>query len=273
MPHNLTEADVFTTPISVPDGLDSRNTAADVVDAIAQALTNRTHYLNLHAARTNAANTFTEPQIVDDDLSVTGDVNVDGDVTAENIHAVDAITAHTVDATADIYAGDDVIAEGEFQYGAVVAGHLPIRTKILPLFDSFGNGVFDLAGSVPANTHHILLATNGDVHLWPISLPFGATVTRVELVMYKPGAGPNTTMRIVRKQGYDWTNPVTAMPNDAIISTTIVSTGGDQMIDSGVLSQVIDNTQIQLFVTITAEAGDRVYGIRVTFSDPGPRNH
>lgn len=65
MPHNLTEADVFTTPISVPDGLDSRNTAADVVDAIAQALANRTNNLNLHAARTNIVNTFVHSQFVD----------------------------------------------------------------------------------------------------------------------------------------------------------------------------------------------------------------
>lgn len=59
MPHNLTEVDAHTTPIAVPDGIDSRSNAAEVVEALAQALANRTNRLNLHAALKNVANTFT----------------------------------------------------------------------------------------------------------------------------------------------------------------------------------------------------------------------
>lgn len=57
--HDLTEVDEFTTPISVPDGTDSRNNAADVVEAIAQALANRTLLLATHAAFHDSPNTFT----------------------------------------------------------------------------------------------------------------------------------------------------------------------------------------------------------------------
>jgi len=59
MSHTLTEVDAFTTPITVPDGTDSRSNAAEVVAAIAQALANRTKNLDTHAAKKNAANTFT----------------------------------------------------------------------------------------------------------------------------------------------------------------------------------------------------------------------
>jgi hypothetical protein len=60
MSHTLTEVDAHTTPITVPDGSDSRNTAAEVVAALTQALANRTNRLNLHAAFKNAVNMFAD---------------------------------------------------------------------------------------------------------------------------------------------------------------------------------------------------------------------
>lgn len=58
MAHNLTDVDNFTTPITVPDGADSRNNAAEVVEAIAQALANRTFALLTHAAFHDSPNHF-----------------------------------------------------------------------------------------------------------------------------------------------------------------------------------------------------------------------
>lgn len=59
MAHNLIEVDAFTTPIAVPDGADSRNNAAEVVQALAQALANRTNRLNIHAPFKDVDNVFT----------------------------------------------------------------------------------------------------------------------------------------------------------------------------------------------------------------------
>lgn len=59
MTHNLTPVDAFTTPVTVPDGTDTHTLLAEFIEAIAQVLTNRTHYLNLHAALKTAANVFT----------------------------------------------------------------------------------------------------------------------------------------------------------------------------------------------------------------------
>lgn len=49
MPHPITEVDTFTATVTVPDGDDFMDDAADVVEAISQALANRTHFLNLHS--------------------------------------------------------------------------------------------------------------------------------------------------------------------------------------------------------------------------------
>lgn len=77
MPHALTELDDFTTPITVPDGTDSRSDAAEVVEGIAQALANRTKAINEHVAWFDAANTFTEPNTFEDNILAQDGVGVD----------------------------------------------------------------------------------------------------------------------------------------------------------------------------------------------------
>lgn len=67
MSHTLTEVDAHTTPITVPDGTDSRSNAANVVEAIAQALANRTHRLDLHTAKFDAVNVWEQAQEYDID--------------------------------------------------------------------------------------------------------------------------------------------------------------------------------------------------------------
>lgn len=59
MPHNITDVDAFTSPVVVPDGTDSHTVLAEYIAAIAQALANRTHNLDLHRAKLEAANVFT----------------------------------------------------------------------------------------------------------------------------------------------------------------------------------------------------------------------
>jgi hypothetical protein len=59
MAHNLTEADSFDANITVPDGTDSMNTAAEQLAVFAQQLANRTKNLNLHGAKKTSGNVFT----------------------------------------------------------------------------------------------------------------------------------------------------------------------------------------------------------------------
>lgn len=70
MPHALTELDDFTSPIVVPDGTDSRTNAAEVVEALAQGLANRTKAINEHVAWFDVANTFTQTNTFEDTVLV-----------------------------------------------------------------------------------------------------------------------------------------------------------------------------------------------------------
>jgi hypothetical protein len=252
MAHNLTEADVFTTPISVPDGTDTHNTAANVVDAIAQALANRTKHLNDHAAFKDVANTFTAPQTIP---------NIAGSLAIE----VDLAVGGAIGAIGDVYAGDDVIAHDEFQYESPV----PIRTKYLPLFRSFGVCTFDFVGS----TGKVQFSAGGQVQIWPIELPKGATLASVQAIIDKAGTG-SASLSVYRKQGYDWSTVPAVLPNDFQIGSTAAALGtGAHTLTVGSLTQIVDNNLIDLYAVVSSADADSVYGLRVTFTDPGPRNH
>ncbi len=90
MAHVITETPTFTATVTVPDGTDSRVNAAEVVEAIAQALANRTRALKAvtdNAAIKNAANTFTalntfNAGLVANAATVTGALTVNGGVKA-----------------------------------------------------------------------------------------------------------------------------------------------------------------------------------------------
>lgn len=72
MPVNITDVSEFTSPLTAPVGTDSRDTAANVVEAFLQVLGNRTRYvkdvheaLDAVAAKLGVANTFTRGQQID----------------------------------------------------------------------------------------------------------------------------------------------------------------------------------------------------------------
>lgn len=261
MAHNLTEADAFTTPISVPDGTDTHNTAANVVAALAQALANRTKHLNDHVAYKDVANTFSAAQTIPV-LNAT-DLAVANSATFGN----DLVIGDDIDAGGDIYAADDMIAGDEFQYATT-----PTRTKYLPLFRSFGEGVLDTIVTTSA-TCNIIFPSTGSIHIWPIELPKGATLTSVAVILDKTGTG-TSTITLRRKQGYDWGLVPVANPNDFDIGSNAITTVGRHTLTAGFFTEVIDNNLVEYYAHYRAgDTGERVYGLRVTFVDPGPRNH
>lgn len=68
MAHDIVDVDEFTLTITVPDGTDSRNDAAEVVEALAQALANRTFALISHVAFHDSPNHFTDGSSTFDDV-------------------------------------------------------------------------------------------------------------------------------------------------------------------------------------------------------------
>ena len=59
MPKTLTEADLFTSPIVVPEGDDDMDDAATVVETFVQSLVNRTYYLNTRSGKLAGTQTWT----------------------------------------------------------------------------------------------------------------------------------------------------------------------------------------------------------------------
>lgn len=84
MPKDLTEAATFDPTITVPLGTDSRANAAEVVEAIAQHLANRSRFLKAVtdvAAQKNAINTFTAQNTFNGTVQANGGISAaDGSV-------------------------------------------------------------------------------------------------------------------------------------------------------------------------------------------------
>lgn len=94
MAHNLTETDdlaSFAAPVTVPDGTDSRNTAAEDVEAIAQVLTDRTFTLLSRAALLAQNNLFTAVNVFEQ--LVTGQLGFAVTAEAANTPAFDLLTS------------------------------------------------------------------------------------------------------------------------------------------------------------------------------------
>lgn len=77
MAHNLTESDLFTTPIEVPDNTDSGTARASDVESLTQNLIDRTNHLNIHSAKVDVANTFTVGQSIEFNSSSAACLTVD----------------------------------------------------------------------------------------------------------------------------------------------------------------------------------------------------
>lgn len=67
MPKNIVDANTFTDPIVVPEGIDTHDTLAEFMEAFVQGLSNRTRFIkNIvdHIARVDVVNTFVREQII-----------------------------------------------------------------------------------------------------------------------------------------------------------------------------------------------------------------
>lgn len=88
MSRDLVDVDEFTSPVHVPEGIDTRDDAAGDVARLAQALANRTHNLNLHGARRDAAGVWTQGQqfnVLNADVAMLESIAKPSDVGGPNI--------------------------------------------------------------------------------------------------------------------------------------------------------------------------------------------
>jgi len=165
----------------------------------------------------------------------------------------------------DVKAGDDVVAVSEFQYE-----NAHTRNTFVNMFHGWGEGEFRDDGGAA----YVYLQGPGDKHCWPIDLPQGAVLQDVELICAKPGVG-YSILRIRRKHAFDWNAVPAGPPTEVTIGSAASSnTEGLHTLKVSGLNFSIDNNGSMLFAEFEAgDANDNVFAMRLTWTDPGPRNH
>lgn len=161
-------------------------------------------------------------------------------------------------------------------------GTLPTRTRTIPLwfltqFEATPTQQWKLTNSGFTRESAVNSATG-----WlPITgpwLPHGAVLTKVEVIA-DPGAaraGANRMLFRLRERTPNYVTPSVAAPATIGVDQNDDATANIQVITWGTLNIAITSgKEIVMNVTAGNDAGtnvDKIESVRVTFTDPGPRN-
>lgn len=245
MAHNLTEVSTFTANVQVPDDGDFVNEAA--FEPGYQALANRTLFLKdkFPTSTDNAVARY----------NLTAGALQDSGVLIEDDNDVTGVKDLTI-------SGSVLYASPKSRVMSLVAAR---RLN--------GNGAVGGYGEVT-------ISTNSQILFYDLSqdIPDGATVTNV-LVLVDPGAaraGANRTRLNVERNSRNFSTPGTGS-QIAVSDTYDDTTASIQVISSGTISVAIDKASgewLQARVYGGSDAGvnnDVVYGLRVSYTEPGVR--
>jgi hypothetical protein len=295
MSKNLTELDEFTTPITVPVGTDSRDHAAEDVELIAQRLANRTKYLNAHAAKLDAANVFTADQTVNGKLTAT-------EVIAPKVSASTEVVTPKISSAA----GDTVTVADKLTVNDTLTVSAGGATIAGPTY------LAGISSTGLIFTEQYLLATGycaaADFRYDP-----QRTITKVVSIYGQGADDDGATAGLVRIMPNKSVRFALSLPFDATVQRARVKVGvGDLFIHGGKATRNMDDTAGNTHQNYTGASGHNgdpgfvysidfteappnkvtatnsfylsvanmnatdpldVYGIDVTYLDPGPRNH
>lgn len=261
MSHALTEVDSYTPTITVPDGTDSRDHAAEDVQAIAQGLANRTlnHKNRLDAlvadfadaARKSASNTFTQPNTFQN-------VNAN-DIAAHDVHASHNINADNWVGSLDITATRDIDCGRNYTY-------LPMPTRTVQI-NLNGLGAFE--GTF--GSYIVLNGVSYELVNIPIRMPHGA---QLGVCRVKIGGAGTYLMYARRKHGINMANNTTPTLQDVDTKTGTAGAVENIVLNFGNLTTSKDELY---WLSIQNNSGVsslmNIYAVEATFVDPGPRNH
>jgi hypothetical protein len=173
-------------------------------------------------------------------------------------------------AGSDIVAGGDVTATNISKAGNTF-DYSPAQTNA-PKIVNLGHLVCTVGTYVPpavggGGYERILVNANGDKYRFPIELPRGAVLTELKAIIIRSGAG-GISVTARKNSGFNWSSAGT--PTDASIFTNNV--GADIVTASG--SETIDeNVTYYGELAGPLRAGDEIVGVRIRFTDPGPRSN
>jgi len=176
---------------------------------------------------------------------------------------------------------ETVTGEGELVYESVVS-----RTVIVDLQSSqegkLSNTALSWSPSLVGGTpyHALLSQENSAVRIFPLNsyLRHGCVITDIEVIV-QPGAARATTNRVQ----FDFYQVVHDFVTPAIGAATIVATDEDdgttntQVIGASSLTKSVVRGTTEYYVALRAgNTGgtnkDDIFGFRIKFNDPGPRN-
>jgi hypothetical protein len=193
------------------------------------------------------------------------------DLSARATFTVNALATFTVNApatfNADITASGDIFATtGDFFY-------FPARVfeRTIPMAEGrpgIGGG-WNLTIGVGSNVPVFWSCTGpAQTMMFPIRLPHGAVLTGVRLIV-EAGAVPLTARAMQQVPDFG-TSPADPVATD-LVTNTIASTGGSEELDLVTSTPIVSTTEYMIKV-ISGQAGDMVWAIRLTWTDPGPIN-
>ena len=162
-----------------------------------------------------------------------------------------------------------VLAKSAFEYVAVLQ-----RTTFIPIFSGNGDATVDFAGS---RWHLVFVA--GGTQVWAIKLPQGASMTGLDVLASKAGSG-TMTAQVFRHDNHDFEEAGAGFYTEPNVGSATTTATGEVKLFVSMATQNFDNAAddgssgSEWFLRLTAgDPNDAVYAIRVTWGDPGPRNH
>lgn len=313
MSKNLTDADQYDSPITVPVGTDSRDDAAGDVELIAQRLANRTHHLNTHAAKKDQANTFTANQTINGELTVRDKMIVPViDSSAAQLTIDDPLVCNfsaTVNGTFRVQGGSTsfvenliaskyiyvqgatnyVLVDGNVQAAEFKYASPPERTMQVPLYtagaasaegstalvqpDKFTRAGLPLPSGARLKSVRVKLALTAGSNFDGVNYKVVVTRTKVDLGADWAGADEFLSFNKVEAHAQNRDRVVEIACN----SDNIDHSGTASEDDIDAVGALALNDKYQFYVKIYNDgpttADMYVKGIDMTFIDPGPRNH
>lgn len=198
-------------------------------------------------------------------------ITVSGTVFTADVIATGGVTGALVASTGLVRATTD------FTYATP-----PSRVKLIPLLNRDENGAGTATGwsrALTGTTVKCVCSSDGDelqIDLSPY-LPNGSTLTKVRagITQGNTGAVTDLTMKVYRNI-VDKTTP-SSVAVAQLGATDTADDSGDDVLDSGAISQLVDTANHYYMVQIKASSAaatdaDTLWWIEVTFTDPGPRN-
>lgn len=193
-------------------------------------------------------------------LAVTGAATVGGSLGVTGAFTSGAATVATLDATADVFAGDDVIATDEFQYSPQ-----PTRTKAINPVQGGVTGI---------NNGQYALFAAAEATNYPLHVPHGAALGNVRVQISNTGGTADYEIRIQRRQASAFGG---SAPTFSDIDTEIGSDAAGitvlTLAYGGLVANKDESYQLHVLCPFGSVGSLIVYAIDYSFTDPGPRNH